>query len=233
MPGIDLSSSREVVRLSETYAALYAAVGVHPNQAQSWTENSLAELKELATCPRVLAIGEIGLDYYRDGAPRSVQQRIFHAQLELAAAVGKPVIIHSRQSINELWPVLQEWQQELTRKGAPLSLRPGVLHSYEGDPETARLAIGQHFFIGISGPVTFPNAAESRRTVAALPLEGIVLETDAPFLAPQPVRGQRNEPCNIPMIADKIAEIHALPVHFVAETTTRNADHLFGWRPVY
>ncbi len=230
MPGIDLETSRQVVALSERHPGLYAAVGVHPNDATSWEEGTTSELRRLAQHPRVLAIGEIGLDFYRDRAPRDLQHKILVAQLELAEELGKPAIIHSRQSLDELWPVLLSWQQGLASQQHPLAQRCGILHSYDGDLAVAQQALAHGFWIGISGPVTFRNAPERQKLVTALPLEGCLLETDAPFLAPQPRRGQRNEPAFIPMIADKIAELHSKPRALVAEITTRNAEHILGWR---
>lgn len=230
LPGIDLSTSHEVVQLCERDPRLYAAVGVHPNDALTWNAQTLHELRTLAQHPRVIAIGEIGLDYYRDRAPRQLQRQILQAQLELAAELAKPVLIHTRQSLEDTWPVLQAWQQTLAQHHSPLAQACGVLHSYDGDLSGALQAVQAGFMIGISGPVTFRNAPERQQLVAALPLEGIVLETDAPFLAPQPVRGRRNEPAYIAMIADKIAELHAQPRQVIAEITTRNANHMLGWR---
>jgi TatD DNase family protein len=233
MPGIDLETSRAVVALSETDPRLYAAVGFHPNDALAWNEDAALELAQLARHPRVLAIGEIGLDFYRDRAPRDVQYRVLAAQLALAAEVSKPVVIHARQSLPELWPILASWQASLAKSAPALSDRPGVLHSFDGDLETALAALEAHFFLGISGPVTFHNAPERQQLVSQLPLASLLLETDAPFLAPQPVRGQRNEPANIPMIAEKIAELHSQPLAVVAKVTTQNADRLLGWRSEY
>jgi TatD DNase family protein len=230
LPAVDLETSRQVIALSERYPELYAAVGVHPNDALTWDDHTLLELRKLAQHPRVLAIGEIGLDYYRDRAPQELQHKIFAEQLALAGEMGKPVIIHSRQSLQALWPVLENWQQALADQSHPLAQRCGSLHSYDGDIATARKAIDRGFNIGISGPVTFRNALERQNMVAQLPLEGCLLETDAPFLAPQPVRGQRNEPAYIPVIAAKIAELQSKPLNMVAEITTRNAERIFGWR---
>jgi TatD DNase family protein len=233
MPGIDLETSRAVVNLCERDPRLYAAVGFHPNDATAWTDSAARELAELAHHPRVLAIGEIGLDYYRDRAPRDVQQHVLEAQLDLAAELGKPVVIHSRQSLVDLWPRLAHWQESLVKSGSPLSVAPGVLHSFDGNSVTALAAIEKNFFIGIGGPVTFRNANERQQLVKQLPLTGLVLETDAPFLAPQPVRGRRNEPAYIAMIAEKIAELHSQPLAQVAEVTTQNAGRLLGWRSEY
>lgn len=230
MPGFDLDSCRQVLSISERHPNLYAAVGIHPNHASDWNEHTLSELRALAVHPRVLAIGEIGLDYYRDKAPRELQHQVLQSQLDLAAELGKPVIIHSRASIQDLWPLLSSWQSHLAKQQSPLARRPGVLHSYEGDLGTALKALEQGFMIGISGPVTFRNAPDRQELVAGLPLESLLLETDAPFLTPHPMRGKRNEPAFIPLIADKIAELHAQPRPVVAEITTRNADRLLGWR---
>lgn len=230
VPGIDLATSRQVVELSRRDHRLYAAVGVHPNEARSWEEDTLVELRRLAALPQVIAIGEIGLDFYRDRAPGEIQRKILHEQLNLADELDKPVLIHSRESLSELWPILKDWQGNLSRRGRPLSTRCGVLHSYDGSREIASEAIAHHFYIGIGGPVTFHNAADRQKLAASLPLEGLLLETDAPFLAPQPQRGRRNEPAFIPIIAAKIADLQSRPLAEVAETTTRNSNRLLGWR---
>ena len=229
MPGVDLETSRQVIALSERDPRLFAAVGVHPNDALTWDDSTLKELHNLAEHPRVLAIGEIGLDFYRDRAPKELQKKILGEQLGLAAETGKPVLIHSRQSIHELWPILSEWQSQLDWQH-PLAGKCGVLHSYDGDLATALDAVKEGFFIGVSGPVTFRNAPERQSLVASLPLKAILLETDAPFLAPQPYRGRRNEPAYIPVIAKKIAELHDQPLAVIADATFTNADRLLGWR---
>jgi TatD DNase family protein len=230
MPGIDLATSRQVIELSERFPWLYAAVGIHPNDALTWDSQTLHELRLLAQHPRVLAIGEIGLDFYRDRAPRDLQQDVLLQQLALAAEIGKPVLIHTRNSLSDAWSTLETWQQQLLRDHSPLANRCGVLHSFDGDLETARMAIEHGFMIGISGPVTFKNAPDRQKLVAALPVDGLLLETDAPFLAPQPVRGRRNEPAFIPLIAEKIAELHSQSRAAVAQITTRNSERLLGWR---
>lgn len=230
LPGIDLETSRQVVQLCEQHPNCSAAVGVHPNDALTWDAQTLPALRDLCQHPSVVAIGEIGLDYYWHKAPPDVQQRILRLQLELAVEMSKPVIIHSRQSLADLWPMLQNWQQELAHQGGSLVGRCGVLHSYDGDLATALTALEHGFQIGIGGPVTFKNALQKQALVQALPLEGLLLETDAPFLAPQPMRGRRNEPANIPVIAEKIAQLHTQPLAKVAQITTRSAERLLGWR---
>lgn len=230
IPGIDVETSQQAVALAEKHANLYAAVGVHPGDASTWNNESLAILKELAQQPKTVAIGEIGLDYFRDRSPRPLQREVFRAQLALAAEVGLPVVIHNRESINDLWGELSGWQKELEQSGSPLSQRPGVLHSYDGTISTALQAAEFGFFIGISGPVTFRNARERQEVVARLPLDRILIETDAPYLTPHPYRGKRpNEPAYVAFVAEKIAELHGQPVETVTRATWENAEQLFHW----
>jgi TatD DNase family protein len=234
-PGIDLETSRIAVELSEMYPAVFAAVGVHPNSALVWEDNTLARLRELAAHPKVVAIGEIGLDYYErkeyayDRAPREVQVHVFKQQLNLASELGLPVVIHSRRAETEIVDVLTEWVSHLDTSASSLGERPGVLHSYQGDEESAQRAISLNFSIGITGPVTFRNAAHLQHLVAALPLESLLIETDAPFLTPHPYRGQRNEPAFVRFVAAKIAELKNQPIDIVAHITTANARRLFSW----
>ncbi len=230
IPAIDLETSYQVVKLCEKYPNCFAAVGVHPNDALTWTEHTLPELRALSAHPSVVAIGEIGLDYYWHKAPPDLQQRIFRQQLELAAEMSKPVLVHSRESLGDLWPMLSCWQKELAALPTALTGRCGVLHSYDGDLATALSALEHGFWIGVGGPVTFKNALQKQTLVRALPLEGLLLETDAPFLAPQPMRGRRNEPAYIPVVAEKIAQLHTQPLTNVAQITTRSAERLLGWR---
>jgi TatD DNase family protein len=219
-PGVDLSSSRAAIRLSETHAGVFAAAGVHPNDALSWDNHTLPELRQMATHPRVVAVGEIGLDYYRDRAPKDVQQRIFRQQLDLAAELGLPVIIHCRNATADVLRILAE------KRASTLK---GVLHSFSGDQAAAEQALALGFWIGITGPVTFQNAADLQLLVSRLPLENLLIETDAPFLTPHPRRGQRNEPAHVHFVAEKIAALKGLPLQVVAEATTANAARLFDW----
>jgi TatD DNase family protein len=228
IPAIDLESSRQVLRLCEQHPNWFAAVGVHPNDVLTWDEHTLRSLRELCGHPGVVAIGEIGLDYYWHKAPPDLQQRVFRMQLELAAEMSKPVIVHSRQALADVWHMLRAWQQEIAHLDSRLLDRCGVLHSYDGDLGTALEALKHGFWIGIGGPVTFKNAPQKQALVQALPVEGLLLETDAPFLAPQPMRGRRNEPAYIPVIAEKISQLHTQPLATVAQITTHNAERLFG-----
>lgn len=228
-PGIDLESSLAAVQLSEQFRELYSAVGVHPNEGGAWTNNALKVLRELAVHPGVVAIGEIGLDYYRDRAPRKVQQAVFREQLELAGELGLPVVIHNRQAGEDLIRILEEWCQDLAKVRSGLAERPGVLHSFSEDLAFARKAIELKFRIGITGPVTFKNAASLHALVAGISLEWLLIETDAPFLTPHPHRGQRNEPVHVRLIADKIAAVREQAVEVVAAATSQNAARLFLW----
>lgn len=235
-PAIDLASSTTVNNLADSIEMVFSAVGVHPNSAASWRDDTKESLEKLARHPKVVAIGEIGLDYYRDAASREQQRTIFRQQLELAKITGLPVIIHSRdenaqdsQATRDILDILAEWQLELRNENHPLVERPGVLHSYSGRLGFGLQAIELNLFIGITGPVTFQNATGLRRLAAEIPLEKILIETDAPFLTPHPYRGKRNEPAYVRLVADKIAEIHGISTEIVADKTTENAKRLFNW----
>lgn len=221
-PGIDLESSRRAINLSEKYAELYVAVGFHPHEASTVGVRELGELRELARHKKVKAIGEIGLDYYRDLAPREQQRRAFRQQLELAAELDLPVIIHSRAAQDDVIAILGEWARQYRQAR-------GVLHSYSGDRAHLASAFEFGFVIGITGPVTFPRADELRAIVQEAPLNMIVIETDAPYLSPVPHRGRRNEPAYVRHVAAKIAEVRGMAYERVAEQTHANATKLFDW----
>ncbi|MGH2621186.1 MAG: TatD family hydrolase [Anaerolineales bacterium] len=224
VPGVDLSTSREAVTLAESHPGMFAAVGIHPHQSESWSQSVGSELRELARSPAVKAIGEIGLDYYRDRAPRPAQRSALEAQLELADELGLPVIVHNRAAIEELLAVLIEWSGGLEPR---LRSRAGVLHAFSGEPEHAQTAIGSGFYIGVAGPLTYPNASPLRELLQRVSLERLLLETDSPYLPPQSHRGQRNEPAHLPEIATALAKLHAAEFEKVAQLTSQNASVLF------
>jgi len=229
VPGIDLETCRLAVHLAETHPGVYAAVGIHPNSGSECQPEVLSEIETMASHPRVAAIGEIGLDnHWKDTDPQ-LQREILLAQLELAARVKKPVVLHSREALDDLWPILQNWTDELVHSDSTLAGRAGVLHSYEGDTSTAENARQLGFFISIAGPVTYQNAAEKHSLASQHPLENLLIETDAPYLTPHPYRGQRNEPAHVALVAQAIAKIRNIPLEQVADATTRNADKLFNW----
>ena len=186
-----------------------------------------------------MAIGEIGLDYYwvKEPEKQAHQRDILKKQLRLASEVNKPVVIHMREE-NDAWfgqasidllAFLSEWQSSLRSENHPLADAPGVLHSFNGNLDTAQKAMDLNFYIGITGPVTYKNAEEKRHIIRQLPLERLLIETDSPFLTPVPMRGKRNEPAFVIYIADKIAEIHTTTREQVQDITTANAARLFGW----
>jgi TatD DNase family protein len=223
--GLDAESSRAAIALAEHDARIYATVGLHPHEASKGSARVWEELRRLAQHPKVVAIGETGLDFYRNRSPHQAQRRAFAAQLALAKELGRPVVIHDRDAHAEVLETLQTWAHDHPwRNDRPL----GVLHCFSGSIEMARQVIALGFFIGIDGPVTFPNARRLVEIVRALPLEVLVIETDCPYLAPHPHRGQRNEPAYIALIAKRLAEIKGLSAEVVAETTTTNVRRLFG-----
>lgn len=229
IPGINLASSQLALRLAEKNEQVFVAVGVHPNDALSWKDDTLAQLKQLTDHPKVVAIGEIGLDYYRDRAPKELQADIFCEQLSLASQVNLPVVIHNRDASADVMDILSKWQKGLELGNEPLAKRPGVLHSFSDTLEVAERGMAHNFYLGITGPVTFKNAENLRRTVSAIPLNNLLIETDAPFLTPHPFRGKRNEPAYVRFIADRIAQVLELSVKSVATKTTSNAINLFNW----
>lgn len=267
IPALDLESSRAGLKLASSHPGIFAAVGFHPTDLEKWDETSIEKLQRLilesssgssspgippeaqehnlkgrsapALQNKVVAIGEIGLDYYwvKEEAQRAIQREKLRQQLQLARQVNRPVLIHMREE-NDRWfgqasldllEILGEWQTDMQAQNHPLAQRPGVLHSFNGSLETAQKAIALNFYIGVTGPVTYKNAEEKRQIIRQLPLEQLLIETDAPFLTPVPHRGKRNEPAFVAHIADKIAEIHMTTREQVAEITASNAARLFGW----
>jgi TatD DNase family protein len=222
-PAFSLESSRRALELAASDAAqgtvaIVAAVGVHPNDSAHFGPEALAELHDLAQHPKCVAIGEIGLDYHWKTVPPEVQTRAFLAQLALARELGKPVIIHCREAENDTLTIL-----EREFSGLPL-----VLHSFAGAIPDLERALACGFYVGISGPVTYPNAARTRAAVQAVPLERLLIETDAPYLSPQRHRGKRNEPAYVRLVAEKIADVREMMMDNVARATTENAVRLFG-----
>jgi TatD DNase family protein len=229
-PGIDLATSRSAIRLAEEYPGLvFAATGIHPNESRGWDECTLPELRNLTRQPGVVAIGEIGLDYYRNKQTAESQKDHFRQQLTLAAAMNLPALIHNRQADADLFSILEDWIDHLRSDHSPLVERPGVLHSFSGDFSIAKMAVKLNLMIGIGGTVTFTNSKELQTAVTQLPLDHLVLETDAPFLAPHPHRGRRNEPAYILMVAEKIASLKQVSLLEVARITSANATRLFSW----
>jgi TatD DNase family protein len=236
VPALDLESSRGILDLADNHEFLYVAVGVHPNSAATWNSKSFEELNSLASHPKVVAIGEIGLDYYRDRAPKNTQIELLKEQLQIALNKKLPVILHvrnktdqDRSCIEDLIKVLEGWLDSGKSLPQELSGRPGVIHSFSGNVEESRQALDLDFFIGITGAVTFKKAEALREVVQEAPLTKLLVETDGPFITPHPFRGKRNEPTHVRYIVDKISEITNHPQDTIADQTTANAACLFQW----
>jgi TatD DNase family protein len=239
--GADLESSRASVALADQIDLIYATVGIHPHDAKTANRAALAELRALASHPKVVAVGEIGLDYYRDLSPRPVQRRAFADQLALATELGLPVVIHSRsgnhdcRAHDDMLDILRNWEK------SPPSVPParggdvpkgqggrGVLHSYAAGPERLDEVLEMGFCIGISGPVTFKKAERLREVAAKVPLNRLLIETDCPYLTPEPHRGERNEPAYVRYVAQIVARVRNVTPKKIALATTDNARRLFG-----
>jgi TatD DNase family protein len=224
VPGIDLQTSQAAIELADKYPQIYVAVGIHPNSATAWDVKSVKFLNEMASHPKVVAIGEIGLDYYRRRAPKPLQMKVFREQLNLANQLNLPVVIHTRNASPDDRSCIVDTLEILAE-----SQVTGVLHSFSGNLAEAEQCLDLGFYIGITGPVTFKKAVELRQVVAMVPLDKLLVETDGPFLTPHPFRGKRNEPAYVQYIAEKIGEIHNRPPKTIAEITTANAKRLFRW----
>jgi TatD DNase family protein len=223
--GANLRTSRQAVDLADRHPMVYAAVGMHPHDAKELNGTALAELRQLAKHPKVVAVGEIGLDFYRDLSPRNVQRRAFKAQLAWAAKLGKPVIIHDRDAHDEILDTLTGWAAGLGN--SPLAGRLGVLHTFSGDVAMATQAVELGFYISISGPVTYKKPGHLPEVVVAVPLDRLLVETDCPYLSPQSYRGKRNEPAYVRLVAERVAEFRGMPLEDLAQATTVNAERLF------
>ena len=228
IPSIDIPSIEKAIKLAENYSQIYAAVGLHPNDGNSWDKDTLDKIRDFAQHPKVVAIGEIGLDYFWDECPRDKQQLIFEEQLLLAKEVNLPVIIHSRDSLSEVLTTLEKWKSSFPYEQSVPGKKFGILHAFEGDFESAQIANSLGFLIGVGGPVTYKNSLEKQEIAKSIDLEWIALETDSPFLSPMPFRGKRNEPMNIKLIAERIAQIRNIQLKLVSQITTNNANVLFA-----
>lgn len=216
--GANLKSTETSIKLAQKYPFIYAAAGVHPSDTGELDENGFAWLKKQCLFEKVVAVGEIGLDYYWDNAERGVQKLWFERQLDLAREVKKPVIIHSRDAAKDTFDIM-------TAKNAEEI--GGVIHCYSYSPEMALDYVKMGFYIGIGGVVTFQNGKKLKEVVEAVPIERILLETDSPYLAPVPNRGKRNTSLNLPYIAQKIAEIKGISYDEVVAVTAENAKKMY------
>ncbi|SDJ17430.1 TatD family hydrolase [Natribacillus halophilus] len=216
--GFDHETIKAAIELAESYDFIYATVGWHPVDAVDMQAKDLDGIESLATHPKVVAIGETGLDYHWDKSPAHIQKEVFREQIALAKRVNLPLVIHGRESQEDIAAIME--QEGLGPAG-------GIMHCYSGDTETARRCLDLGFHISFGGPVTFKNAQLPKDVAQTVPLERLLVETDAPFLAPHPYRGKRNEPAYVAKVAEKLAELHGLSYEQLAETTMNNAKALF------
>ena len=216
-PGDNTVRSRRAVELAHQYPFVYAAVGWHPEEAEGWTDECLNEIRALAADEKVVAIGEIGLDYYWDKTYTEKQKMVFRAQIELALSLDLPVIVHDREAHGDCLEIVRDYP----------TLR-GVFHCFSGSVEMARELVKRDWYLGFDGPITYKNAVKALDVIRAVPMDRIVMETDSPYLAPVPMRGKRNDSRNLPYIAEVIAREKGMTVEAVAAATMENGKRLFG-----
>ena len=219
--GADLASSRQAVEFARRYPDVIATVGVHPHDADSVSDSVLNEIAILAQDEGVVAIGEIGLDYHYDFSPRDVQRRVFAIQISLARELELPIVVHVREAYQDVMSILKSEHAEDVG---------GIVHCFSGDREVAKDCLDMGFYISVGGILTFANSQELREIIRGLPMDRILLETDAPYLTPVPYRGKRNEPAYVVHVAEALANLKGITFDEVAETTTLNACKLFGLR---
>lgn len=226
VPGVDLVSSQRAVKLAQIYPFLYAAVGIHPEAVAEFTEETLVEISSLAAEEKVVAIGEIGLDYHYTQEDYLEQVELFKKMLLIAQAVNKPAIVHSRDAMPDTLEILSEWQSSAgkTSRGSTPTV---VLHAFEGNLEQANRAIEMNFALGVGGPITYKNSALKHEVFSKISATHIVLETDSPYLPPQPFRGTRNEPAKLPLVAAYLSKLQDVTIEEIAGITTENADQIF------
>ncbi len=217
-PGYDLESSKISVNMAKQYSMIYAAVGTHPHDSKDMNDDTLEIYKSYALEDKVIAIGEIGLDYHYDNSPRDVQKKWFREQIRLAKSLDMPYIVHDREAHEDIFNIMKEEMNSGVR---------GILHCYSGSVEMAREFIKMGFMISLGGPVTFKNAKVAKKVALEIPLEYLLIETDSPYMAPEPNRGKRNEPSYVKYVAEEIAKIKNIEYNQVVEKTNANFKKLF------
>lgn len=215
--GFDAPSNARAIELAEQYEFIYAVVGIHPSDARSATEEGWVVLREQLQHPKVVALGECGFDYYHDTSFNDIQRVVFEKQLEIAKEIAMPIVVHMRDSVDDVYETLKE-------KGRGLS---GVIHCYSGDVKMMHKFLDLGFYIGLDGPVTFKNAHSVHEVAKAVPIDKLVIETDGPYLTPAPNRGKRNEPAYVSYIAEKIAELKGMTYEEVCKMTTENGLNMY------
>lgn len=217
IPSVNRASFEKVIQISNTYENVYCALGIHPTEIQNAEEEDFDEIIELSSDKKVVAIGECGLDYYWDKSYVEEQKRAFLKQIEIAKALKKPLIVHDREAHKDTFDLLKD-----------VSEIPVIMHCFSGSFEFAKECIKKGFYIALGGVVTFKNAKKVHEIAKNIPLENLLLETDSPYLTPEPYRGKRNEPAYVKFVAEKIAEIRETSFDEIAEATTNNARKVFG-----
>ncbi|MCL2391014.1 MAG: TatD family hydrolase [Oscillospiraceae bacterium] len=212
-----LKSSKISLELADRFSFVYASVGVHPHDAKSMSDNTVFELEKLLAHPKAMAVGEIGLDFHHNFSPPEIQKLRFREQMELARAIKKPVIIHERESLSDTMDIIRDYP-DLT----------GVFHCFSGSWETAKIILDMGWYLSFTGVITFKNARRSIEVVENMPADRLLLETDCPYLTPEPKRGRRNSSLYLPYIAEKVAEIRGISVEEVASITMENGKRFFG-----
>ncbi|MED1740024.1 TatD family hydrolase [Bacillus swezeyi] len=217
--GFDRPTITRAMELVKEYDFIYAAIGWHPVDAIDMTDEDLAWIKDLSSHEKVVAIGEMGLDYHWDKSPKDIQKDVFKKQIALAKEVNLPIVIHNRDATEDVVAILREEGAEEVG---------GIMHCFTGSAEIAKECINMNFYLSFGGPVTFKNAKKPKEVVKQIPNDRILIETDCPFLTPHPYRGKRNEPSYVKLVAEQIAELKGLTYEEVAVMTTENAKKLFG-----
>ena len=260
--GASVDSQDRVKKLADSYDFIYGAVGVHPDDVGGLTDGLLDQIREYLTCPKIVAVGEIGLDYHWDVEPHDVQIKAFRTQAEIAISMGKPILVHSRSAAEDTLRVIEElygsgspagkmakaeamkhlppdayeevpgkewvWRKAVPKGPGADLVRKGIIHAYAYSAEQARIYTKMGFLLGIGGVLTYRNSRKLKKVVAEIPLESLVLETDCPYLAPEPHRGERNDSRNLRYVAEAIAEIKGVTREEVERVTWENAAELFG-----
>ena len=216
--GFDISTSHLAVELADRYDHIYATVGLHPHDAKRFTPQTLREIALLAEHPKVVALGEMGLDYHRNLSPKSVQKRVFEEQLDLATQLDLPIVVHNRNAFDDILSILENHSQ----------LTGGVLHCFSENTKSMDRVIDVGFHIGIGGPITYKKSQDLKQVVKVMPADSFLIETDCPWLAPQLRRGKRNDPAYITEIATKIAELRQVTIESVGQTSSQNFRKLFS-----
>ncbi|MEH7236324.1 TatD family hydrolase [Bacillus sp. JJ1562] len=217
--GFDRETITRAIELADQYEFIYATIGWHPVDAIDMTDEDLEWIEELSAHPKVVALGEMGLDYHWDKSPKDIQKEVFRKQISLAKKVKLPIIIHNREATADIIEILQE--ENASEVG-------GIMHCFTGSIEVAKQCIDMNFYISFGGPVTFKNAKKPKEVAAEIPLDRLLIETDCPYLTPHPFRGKRNEPSYVKYVAEQIAELKGVSFEEIAEKTSDNAKRFFG-----